>query len=259
LLPLLRGDIEEQINRLQNSLETGVSGRIYELSEDEIQMRKAWLDDGDLLLLQAWNRVKGRRVRESVLAGQYSAVLPPIEQYRVKFDLGEGYVPAEEDFAAEVWTEILGERDRLVQEHQVEVDSGRMDTREKLTRSQRTFVKRQLRSLNPDDNPPEIPAEFTDAQCKNFGHICPVFFTAEIMTETEEVRRIGRRSLPFATMMRIVRRDDYRCQHCGKRLQDDEVEFDHIIPVAKGGSSEEHNIRLTCFDCNRDKSDSYLP
>jgi 5-methylcytosine-specific restriction endonuclease McrA len=79
------------------------------------------------------------------------------------------------------------------------------------------------------------------------------------MTETGEERRMGRRRLSFAKMMRIVRRDDYRCQHCQKQLQDNEVEFDHIIPVSKGGSSEEHNIRLTCFDCNRDKSDDYIP
>jgi 5-methylcytosine-specific restriction endonuclease McrA len=55
--------------------------------------------------------------------------------------------------------------------------------------------------------------------------------------------------------MRVVRRDNYTCQNCGKHLLDTEVEFDHVIPVSKGGSSEEHNIRLTCFDCNRSKSD----
>jgi hypothetical protein len=27
---------------------------------------------------------------------------------------------------------------------------------------------------------------------------------------------------------------------CGQVLKDNEIEFDHIIPVAKGGSSEEH-------------------
>ncbi|RLG30570.1 hypothetical protein DRO03_03970 [Methanosarcinales archaeon] len=55
--------------------------------------------------------------------------------------------------------------------------------------------------------------------------------------------------------MRVVRRDNYTCQICGRHLLDDEVEFDHIIPFSKGGSSEEHNIRLTCFKCNRKKSD----
>jgi hypothetical protein len=29
------------------------------------------------------------------------------------------------------------------------------------------------------------------------------------------------------------------------------------LRVAKGGSSEEHNGRLACFDCNRSKSDTY--
>jgi 5-methylcytosine-specific restriction endonuclease McrA len=46
---------------------------------------------------------------------------------------------------------------------------------------------------------------------------------------------------------------------CGQVLKDNEIEFDHIIPVAKGGSSEEHNVRVACFDCNRSKSDAYEP
>lgn len=49
------------------------------------------------------------------------------------------------------------------------------------------------------------------------------------------------------------RRDNYTCQECGKHLKDDEVEFDHIIPVSRGGSSDEHNVSLTCYNCNRDK------
>ena len=99
-----------------------------------------------------------------------------------------------------------------------------------------------------ENYPDAIPERFTEAECNVFGHICPVFFTAEAMTETQEERRVGRRHLNFTTMMGIVRRDDYRCQHCQKQLRDTEVEFDHIIPVSKGGSSEEHNLRLTCFE-----------
>ena len=87
-----------------------------------------------------------------------------------------------------------------------------------------------------------------------FGHICPVVYSAESWTETTEDRRTGR-YIPFQTKMRVVRRDNYTCQHCHKHLQDNEVEFDHIIPLAKGGSSDEHNIRLTCHECNADKSD----
>src|SRR5262245_37976785 len=60
----------------------------------------------------------------------------------------------------------------------------------------------------------------------------------------------------FQLKMRVVRRDNHTCQHCGKHLADDEVEFDHKIPISKGGSSEEHNVRLTCYECNRDKKDN---
>ncbi len=59
---------------------------------------------------------------------------------------------------------------------------------------------------------------------------------------------------PIHIRMRVARRDNYTCQVCWKHLNDDDVEFDHSIPVARSGSSDEHNVRLTCFACNRKKS-----
>ena len=50
-----------------------------------------------------------------------------------------------------------------------------------------------------------------------------------------------------------------QCQTCGTVLKDNEIEFDRIILVAKGGSGEKHNVRVACFDCNRSKSDKYEP
>lgn len=110
----------------------------------------------------------------------------------------------------------------------------------------------EFEGLGPDDFPKSIPSEILEMQCTVFGHICPVVFVAEGFTETSETRRKGR-YIPFKIKVRVVRRDNYTCQHCGKHLLDNEVEFDHIIPLSKGGSSEEHNIRLMCFKCNRDK------
>ena len=106
--------------------------------------------------------------------------------------------------------------------------------------------------LDPEEYPEEIPEEIASMQCTVFGHMCPVSFVAEGFTETSEQRR-SRRYIPFKTKMRVVRRDNYKCQICKKHLNDDEIEFDHKIPLSKGGSSEEHNIQLTCFKCNRDK------
>lgn len=118
----------------------------------------------------------------------------------------------------------------------------------------RQMFEEEIAEFNPNDYPEDIPEEIAEMQCTVFGHVCPVFFVSEEFTETAEPRRRGR-YIPFKTKMRVVRRDNYTCQVCGKHLLDNEIEFDHIIPLSKGGSSEEHNIRLTCFECNRDKYD----
>jgi len=126
---------------------------------------------------------------------------------------------------------------------------------EDISDKQREMFQKQVAEFDPTEYPDEIPLELAESECNAFGHICPAIFNAEQITETGELRRTGR-YIPFKVKIRVVRRDNYTCQHCGKHLKDNEVEFDHIIPVAKGGNSEEHNIRLTCFDCNRSKSDN---
>ena len=118
----------------------------------------------------------------------------------------------------------------------------------------RRWFQKEVTEFNPEQYPDEVPQTFEDGACNIFGHICPVFFAAEETTKSQSERRRGR-YIPFAMKMRIVRRDNHTCQICGVHLRDDEVEFDHIIPISRGGSSEEHNIRLTCYDCNRDKKD----
>jgi len=130
--------------------------------------------------------------------------------------------------------------------------TGIMGSSEPLDDARRRLFEAEIAAFNPDDYPEEIPKEIAEMECTVFGHICPVVYVAESLTETAEPRRRGR-YIPFKVKMRVVRRDNYTCQVCGKHLLDNEVEFDHIIPISKGGSSEEHNIRLTCFECNRDK------
>jgi HNH endonuclease len=94
-----------------------------------------------------------------------------------------------------------------------------------------------------------------DVSCRIFGHACPVFFYSYDITETREDRRSSR-YVPRDIMLKVVRRDNYRCRVCNVLVPDDEVEFDHIIPHAKGGPMTVENIRLLCRSCNRKKSDS---
>ena len=112
------------------------------------------------------------------------------------------------------------------------------------------YFEDEVRHFDPRKYPKTISKEVVERTCTIFGHICPVFFVNEPFTETEEERRITR-AVPRDVMLRVARRDDYCCQKCGRHLGDDEIEFHHTIPFSKGGSTEENNLQLACFDCNR--------
>jgi hypothetical protein len=103
----------------------------------------------------------------------------------------------------------------------------------------------------PDSPPPQIIKE---GFCRIFGHMCPVFFVAEPFTETKEGRRMTR-NIDRATMFKVARRDNYRCQICGENVEDDDIAFDHIIPFSRGGQTDVNNLRLTHSSCNGKKSD----
>jgi hypothetical protein len=48
-------------------------------------------------------------------------------------------------------------------------------------------------------------------------------------------------------------RDQGKCTRCESR---ERLEYDHIVPVSRGGGNTERNIELLCEACNRLKSDS---
>lgn len=99
----------------------------------------------------------------------------------------------------------------------------------------------------------EIPDE---KSCRIFGHDCPVFYVAEPLTETKELRNISR-SIPRVTQFKVLKRENQICSSCSKAVKDEDVEFDHIIPWIKGGSSEEYNVKLLCRKCNRKKGKKF--
>lgn len=66
----------------------------------------------------------------------------------------------------------------------------------------------------------------------------------------ESRRHTYRKSLPNSVKLLVWERDRGQCVKCGR---DEELEFDHIIPVSKGGSNTEKNIQLLCAACNRSK------
>ncbi|MCF8294848.1 MAG: HNH endonuclease [Bacteroidales bacterium] len=101
-----------------------------------------------------------------------------------------------------------------------------------------------------------LSRENTEKSCRIFGHDCPVYHVAEPFTETKELRKITR-NIPRVTQFRVMKRENQICQVCGNSVKDENIEFDHIIPWSKGGSSDESNIRLLCSACNRKRGNNY--
>jgi hypothetical protein len=62
--------------------------------------------------------------------------------------------------------------------------------------------------------------------------------------------RPGREPIPERVRHEVWRRDRGSCVDCGSRGR---LEFDHIIPVSRGGSNTTRNIELRCEPCNRRK------
>ncbi len=58
---------------------------------------------------------------------------------------------------------------------------------------------------------------------------------------------------------KIMIRDNYTCQICGKYMPDEVgLQIDHIVPIAKGGKSIASNLRVLCSKCNGWKSDKII-
>ena len=76
---------------------------------------------------------------------------------------------------------------------------------------------------------------------------------------TRELERIKARAefeggyrtpIPEDVQILVWNRDGGKCVKCGGTGK---LEFDHIIPVSKGGSNTARNIQLLCENCNRGK------
>jgi hypothetical protein len=61
---------------------------------------------------------------------------------------------------------------------------------------------------------------------------------------------VRRQPIPDDVKQFVWQRDGGRCVICGKQ---ELLEYDHIIPVAKGGGNTARNLQLLCEACNRSK------
>lgn len=87
--------------------------------------------------------------------------------------------------------------------------------------------------------------EYADKERRKFERLKNKF-----LTKKSEGLKFERVRIPEEVRIAVWRRDQGRCARCGNR---ENLEYDHIVPVSKGGGNTERNIELLCQDCNRAK------
>lgn len=70
--------------------------------------------------------------------------------------------------------------------------------------------------------------------------------------------KIKRKPLDFATRYAALRRTNGFCPYCDAPLQFEyefgaKIAYDHMIPLARGGADEAHNLIACCHTCNAAK------
>jgi hypothetical protein len=62
------------------------------------------------------------------------------------------------------------------------------------------------------------------------------------------------------TRQEIYERDGYRCRHCRRGLDDGvTLTIDHVVPRARGGTSDKENLQTLCARCNSRKGSCGCP
>lgn len=74
----------------------------------------------------------------------------------------------------------------------------------------------------------------------------------EVMERVVNQKGFVRTAIPESVKLLVYTRDEGKCVRCGSM---ENLHFDHIIPVSKGGGNSESNIQLLCDYCNLQKSD----
>lgn len=78
-----------------------------------------------------------------------------------------------------------------------------------------------------------------------------------IATPTPQFKAYERSKMNKGLRYKILKRDNFKCQICGRTAEDGvKLHIDHIIPISKGGKTIGSNLRTLCEDCNLGKSDN---
>ena len=66
-------------------------------------------------------------------------------------------------------------------------------------------------------------------------------------------------NIPQAVRKYVLQRNNYQCQSCGRNNTETQLNIDHIIPLATGGSNDISNLQVLCSRCNQQKKHHFDP
>ncbi len=103
----------------------------------------------------------------------------------------------------------------------------------------------QISETHSDEECKLLVLEFVDKERRKFEQLKNKF--SGIKSEDLKYERLR---IPESVRIAVWRRDQGKCARCESR---ENLEYDHIVPVSKGGGNTERNIELLCQNCNRVK------
>ena len=140
-----------------------------------------------------------------------------------------------------------------------------------MTEKQRQALRKHMDKIKSD---PILLAEYRERHKKykknhiekkgieNYRHEQKKYHSEYRKTEKgKEIKKsLKIRSNKLSFRFRVMTRDNFTCQYCGRNVKDDgmKIEVDHIIPRSKGGKDTFDNLVTACYECNQGKGSRLL-
>jgi len=100
--------------------------------------------------------------------------------------------------------------------------------------------------------------KFSNGQIKELINICNQKLTDFLKNRGENIwehRRKSRGYISGSVRYEVLKRAQFRCEHCGISATERALEVDHIEPKNTGGEDSINNYQALCYKCNSEKRD----